>query len=101
MTGVRYLAPVPWTEADVNTLLYRFSLGEGADKIRHTLSNRTKYSIAKKITALKLRRNMVPRPMQARPVAQPRPQPVLPGVRTIPLLPSELAALAEALQGEA
>lgn len=103
-----------WTDDEKNKLRELYSAGHGVSVISKILG-RTKYSVTSEIRTLKLPKPvrvagqfvggfapkappMPPRQLQKGP--QPSAQPIPRGVRTLPLLPSELAELEKALLAE-
>ena len=91
--SMKHIVSVPWTDDERALLRQMWANGIGVTLIGRMLG-RSKYSVAKQVRALKLG----PRGGAALPVdcqvarvqQMPRPQPLRPGARTLPPLPSEL-----------
>ena len=91
--SMKHVISVPWTDEERTLLRQLWENGIGVTLIGRMLG-RSKYSVAKQVRALKLG----PRGGAALPVdcqvarvqQMPRPQPLRPGARTLPPLPSEL-----------
>ena len=96
MPGARYIAAVPWTPAEHAELRKLWLAGMGPSEIARELgSHRSKTSVINKARNLHLPKMRPgigePRhPSPAPPHA--RPQPLRPGARTLPPLPSEMNA---------
>ena len=86
-----YRAPVPWSDAERDTLRQLWENGLGPVHIARMLG-RTKYAVGKQVKTLRLgpRGSVTPPPAPPPVVRQPRPQPLRPGAHTLPPLPSEL-----------
>ena len=78
---------IPWSEAEREQLRRLRANGIGLRQAAHLLG-RTKDSVARQIRRMELDRRVVPPPPPRKPL-----QPLAPGVRTLPLLPSELMDL--------
>jgi len=85
MPGVKYAVSVPWSDEERTTLRRMYENGLGPARIAQLLG-RSKYSVHSQLKALHLPRQR-PAPDKPRP-----PQPLRPGARTLPPLPSELSA---------
>jgi hypothetical protein len=89
---MKHVVSVPWTDEERTLLRQLWENGLGPVLIGRMLG-RSKYSVTKQTQALKLPRHRLPPGLA--PVAEPRqapPQPLRPGARTLPPLPSELTA---------
>jgi hypothetical protein len=90
---MKHVISVPWTDEERTLLRQLWENGMGPVLIGRLLG-RSKYSVTKQTQALKLPRHRLP-PGLARPTLEPRQgpaQPLRPGARTLPPLPSELTA---------
>ena len=88
--SMKYVVSVPWTDAERDTLRQMWENGMGPTLIGKLLG-RSKYSVTKQTQAMKLPRHRLPPGLA--PTLEPRqapPQPLRPGARTLPPLPSEL-----------
>jgi len=88
MPGVKYAVNVPWSDAEREQLRRMYENGMGPARIAQ-LIGRSKYSVHSQLNAMHLPRQRPVPDMTPRPQA-PRPQPLKPGARTLPPLPSEL-----------
>jgi len=88
--SMKHVTPVPWTDEERTTLRRMWENGMGPVLIGRMLG-RSKYSVTKQTQALQLPK-MRQQPGETPPPEprQPRPQPLRPGARTLPPLPSEL-----------
>ena len=91
---MKHVISVPWTDDERALLRQMWANGIGCTNLGRMLG-RSKYSVRSEIETL----NLGPRGSLAAPPAQPpgrvvlaraRPQPLRPGARTLPPLPSEL-----------
>jgi hypothetical protein len=90
--SVKPVVSVPWTDEERALLRQMWENGLGPVLIGRMLG-RSKYSVTKQVQTLKLAPQR-PQPSFA-PAPEPRqrpPQPLRPGARTLPPLPSELTA---------
>ena len=92
--AMKHVTSVPWTDDERALLRQMWANGMGCTGIGRHLG-RSKYSVRSEIETLNLgpRGSLVPPPAQppGRVVlARARPQPLRPGARTLPALPSEL-----------
>jgi hypothetical protein len=88
---MKYVVSVPWTDAERTTLRQMWVNGMGVTLLGRMLG-RSKYSVAKQVRAMRLGPRGGPVALPERP-QEPRqrpPQPLRPGARTLPPLPSEL-----------
>ena len=91
--SMKHIVSVPWTDDERALLRQMWANGMGCTGIGRHLG-RSKYSVRSEIETLNLgpRGSLVPPPAQP-PPPEPRqrpPQPLRPGARTLPPLPSEL-----------
>jgi hypothetical protein len=86
---MKHVVSVPWSDEERELLRQLRANGLGPVLIGRMMG-RSKYSVGKQLRALEL---PAPPPSEttAPPLRQPRPQPLRPGARTLPPLPSELA----------
>jgi len=89
--SMKHVISVPWTDEERTLLRQMWANGMGPVLIGRMLG-RSKYSVTKQTQALKLppqrpAPDMTPWPPDRRPA-----QPLKPGARTLPPLPSELSA---------
>jgi len=87
--SMKHVVSVPWTDEERTLLRQMWANGMGPVLIGRMLG-RSKYSVTKQTQTLQLPRQrpvpgMTPPPPRQRP-----PQPLRPGARTLPPLPSEL-----------
>jgi hypothetical protein len=92
MATMRHVVSTPWTDEERTLLRQLWENGLGPVLIGR-LMGRSKYSVTKQTQTLRLppqrpQRGLAPAPEPR----QPRPQPLRPGARTLPPLPSELRA---------
>ena len=90
--SMKHVISVPWTDEERTLLRQMWANGMGPTLIGRMLG-RSKYSVTKQTQAMHLPKQRV-QPQMARP-SEPRqrpPQPLRPGARTLPPLPSELTA---------
>jgi hypothetical protein len=89
---MKYVVSVPWSDQERDTLRQMWENGMGPTLIGKLLG-RSKYSVTKQTQALKLPRHRQPPSLAPSPEPRQRPpQPLRPGARTLPPLPSELTA---------
>jgi hypothetical protein len=87
---MKHVVSVPWTDEERTTLRRMWENGMGPTLIGKLLG-RSKYSVTKQTQALHLpKMRQQPGAAPAPEPRQPRPQPLRPGARTLPPLPSEL-----------
>jgi hypothetical protein len=91
--SMKYVISVPWTDAERTTLRQMWANGMGVTLLGRMLG-RSKYSVAKQVRAMRLgpRGGPVAPPQPPPEPRQRPPQPLRPGARTLPPLPSELTA---------
>ena len=87
--SMKHIVAVPWTDDERKTLRQMWENGMGPALIGRMLGRST-CSVTKQTQTLKLAPQR-PQPTLA-PPPNPRPQPLRPGARTLPPLPSELNA---------
>jgi hypothetical protein len=89
---MKYVVSVPWSDEERARLRQMWANGMGPTLIGKMLG-RSKYSVTKQTQALKLPRHRLPPGLAPTPEPRQRPpQPLRPGARTLPPLPSELTA---------
>jgi hypothetical protein len=89
---MKHVVSVPWSEAERIALCQMWASGMGPTLIGKTLG-RSKYSVTKQTQALHLPRHRLPPGLAPTPEPRQGPaQPLRPGARTLPPLPSELTA---------
>jgi hypothetical protein len=89
---MKYVVSVPWSDEERARLRQMWANGMGPTLIGKTLG-RSKYSVTKQTQKLQLPRHRLPPGLA--PTAEPRQgpaQPLRPGARTLPPLPSEMNA---------
>ena len=89
---MKHVISVPWTDEERTALRRMWENGMGPTLIGRMLG-RSKYSVTKQTQALHLPRHRMPPSLAPTPEPRQRPpQPLRPGARTLPPLPSELTA---------
>jgi hypothetical protein len=93
MATMRHVVSVPWSDHERDTLRQMWENGMGVTLLGRMLG-RSKYSVAKQVRAMRLgpRGGPVAPPQPPPEPRQRPPQPLRPGARTLPPLPSELTA---------
>ena len=93
--SMKHVVSVPWTDEERTTLRRMWENGIGCTGIGRHLG-RSKYSVRSEVETLKLGPRGGPQGLPEPPpgrvvLARAKPQPLRPGVRTLPPLPSELS----------
>ena len=96
--SMKHIVSIPWSDEERTLLRQMHETGMGPTAIGRQIG-RSAHSVAKQIVTLHLgpRGSTAPphTPRALPPPRQPRPQPLRPGARTLPPLPSELRDAAE------
>jgi hypothetical protein len=89
---MKHVVSIPWSDEERARLRQMWASGMGPTLIGKTLG-RSKYSVTKQTQALHLPRHRLPPGLAPTPEPRQGPaQPLRPGARTLPPLPSELTA---------